>query len=145
MSDDQQSEQSIPRDNDSVEQSLLRGTASLIQSKDAALDSATLSRLHKARYAALEKHRTHHWRWMSVGGAVTAAALLTVVLQVTQDVPSLSHQESLTQLVESEPENIDDLEMLASAADLELLEDLEFYLWLEKHDRAGESRQGKEA
>ncbi len=134
MSDDKLIESKDSFDLDSVETKLLRSTADLIESKSATLDGATSSKLHQARSAALEQAKNTQWNWMPLGGAVTAAALLTVILQVGPDWRNTLVTEPLPQLVDAEPANIDDLELLASAVDLELLEELEFYMWLDSNE-----------
>ncbi len=118
----------------SIEQRLVRDTAALIQSKDDALDGATLSRLHQARSAAIENKRAIDWHWKPLTGAVAAAALVTLVLQTNLDLDEQSDQEILPNLVDAGTQDTDDLELLTSAIDLELLEDLDFYLWLESSD-----------
>lgn len=98
----------------------------IIQQLDQAadsLDGATHSRLNQARQKALAQAtpRTRPiWAW---GGLATAAAsaLLVVTLWQGSPEPGLLPQ----------PLG-EDLEILASEDELELLEELEFYQWLEQ-------------
>ncbi len=117
-----------------VEHKLLGNVTELMERKDDSLDAATLSRLHKARSAALERKSGMQWNWMPFGGALTAAALVTVVLQISPDSQEAKIADTLPQLVDAATANIDDFELLASAADLELLEELEFYMWLDSNE-----------
>lgn len=134
MSDDKLNEPTELVDQNKVEHSLLRNTADLMERKDDSLDAVTLSQLHKARSAALERKSGTQWNWMPLGSAVAAAALVTVVLQINPDSQEPKIAETLPPLVDSAPANIDDFELLASAADLELLEELEFYMWLDSDE-----------
>lgn len=87
------------------------------------LDAATLSRLNQGRHAALEQlhsgRSTAAWgRWVPLTG-VAAAALITVIVvrgPETVDLPTAS---------------VTDFEILLEGENLEMLEDLEFYSWLE--------------
>lgn len=86
------------------------------------LDAATLSRLNQGRHRALaelDRASTQgQWlRWVPVTG-VAAVALVTVMV-VNQ------------RATVDEPITASDFEMLIEYEDLELLEDLEFYTWLE--------------
>lgn len=137
MSDDKLNELKDTAGTDEAERTLLRDSARLIESKSATLDAATLSHLHQARSAALQQKRDTQWNWMPLGGAVTAAALIAVVLQVGPDGHEPNTTVPLPQLAGSVPAEIDDFEMLASAADIELLEDLEFYMWLDSDEGVG--------
>ncbi|MDH3531687.1 MAG: hypothetical protein OEO82_02090 [Gammaproteobacteria bacterium] len=92
------------------------------------LDAATLSRLNHGRQKALEELRgaaPHgQWlRWIPVTG-VAAAVLVTVMVMRGPngvDVPL-------------QPATATDLEILLDEDSLEMLEDLEFYSWLEASD-----------
>jgi hypothetical protein len=86
------------------------------------LDGATLSRLNQGRQRALaEIDRTAprgQWlRWVPVTGV--AAAALIAVMVINQPVRV------------DEPMTVTDFEMLIEHEELDLLEDLEFYSWLE--------------
>ena len=92
------------------------------------LDAATLSRLNKGRHQALaELQRTRpvgQWvRWMPVTG-VAAAALVTVVIL----------QGPGAEGPESPATTVTDFEMLLGEDSLEMLEELEFYSWIDPQD-----------
>lgn len=89
------------------------------------LDGATLSQLNRGRQRALaelDRASPHgQWlRWVPVTGV--AAAALVAVMVVNQ--PGRV----------DEPITATDFEMLIEHEELELLEDLEFYTWLELAD-----------
>jgi len=103
------------------------------------LDGATLSRLAKARRQAVAAASESRRRWWppwpgehSTGDwLVPAGAFASVVATAV----------ALTIMV-AEPGNglakeIDDLEMLTAGEEIELYENLEFYLWLQDRESAG--------
>lgn len=90
------------------------------------LDAATLSRLNQGRHAALERLHSGRgaaaWgRWVPLTG-VAAAALITVML-VRGPEPVALPGDAVT-----------DFEILLDGEEFEMLEDLEFYSWLETTD-----------
>jgi len=89
------------------------------------LDGSTLSTLNQSRHRALEElgsPRAGVLRWAPAAG-VAAAALLAVMLTL----PSPDQ-------VESMPSAIADMEILLGEESIEMLEDLEFYSWLDMAD-----------
>jgi len=96
------------------------------------LDGATVSRLRKIRYAALEKSDTieHSW-WQRLrlpAVALMTASLIAVVTIVQMRTP-----------VELSPINtVEDIEILASNEQIDLYENFDFYTWLvEEQQNAG--------
>lgn len=92
------------------------------------LDAATLSRLNQGRHAALEELRRRkvsgQWlRWAPATGVAAAAIVTVMVLRGPNGVD-----------VPIEPRLASDFEMLLDEDSLEMLEDLEFYSWLEASD-----------
>ena len=92
------------------------------------LDAATLSRLNQGRHAAQEE--LHHsrpsavWvRWLPATG-VAAAAIVTVMVMRGPDGIDIP----------VEPDVAADFEILLEGESLEMLEELEFYSWLEAAD-----------
>jgi hypothetical protein len=89
------------------------------------LDAAALSRLNQGRHRALEELENGpaafgHWiRWLPATG-IAAAALIAVML-TGNPAPDVG----------DEPVSASDFEMLLEEDSLEMLEDLEFYSWLE--------------
>ena len=91
----------------------------------AGLDGRTRSRLTQARHAAVEAlarpRAAWRSRWLPAAG-LAAAALAAVVVML--DVQPGNNEPQFAAVVE-------DMELLTGAEDIELLEDMEFYAWLE--------------
>lgn len=92
------------------------------------LDAATLSKLNQSRQAALAEvsrgHRSRQWVWMPATGVAAAALVAVVVLRgpAAVDVPP--------EFDSSET----DFEILMGDDEFELIEDLEFYSWMDAAD-----------
>lgn len=103
----------------------------------AGYDAATLSRLNRARQAALDAglrpQRRPWWHWSLVAVATSAAVVLAVAL--TLRTPETGRPQVAP--VALEQSEVDDLELLAAGEDLELIENLEFYAWLEQQSLDG--------
>ena len=89
------------------------------------LDAATLSRLNQGRQKALEEVRATgpagQWaRWVPAGGLAAAAVVAVVVWQGAP----VEH-------VAPEAGAVTDFEILLSEDSLDMLEDLEFYSWMD--------------
>lgn len=118
-----------PRDKEAIgKDSLATQAKELFDGSVERLDAATLSRLNQARHAALAElsgRRSHgHWlRWVPVTGVAVAAVVAIMVMRGPNgvDIPV----ESVTST---------DFEMLLDDESLEMLEELEFYSWLEASD-----------
>ena len=89
------------------------------------IDAATLSRLNQGRQKALQEIEaaapTGQWaRWVPAGGLAAAAVVAVVIWQGT----AVEH---------SAPEagSAADFEILLSEDSLDMLEDLEFYSWMD--------------
>ncbi len=112
------------------------------------IEGRVRSRLTRARFAAVEEASAHRagpiWRiWVPAGG-VAAAAVLAVMLWSGQG------REQDSGLVEVAGENVsppaispvDDLDLLMASESFELLEDLEFYEWVDGELAEGERDMG---
>jgi len=110
-----------------------RATALLDRSTED-LDAATLSRLTRARQAALAQRRTHSRRWvLGAGLAGAAAVLFGVALGLHQRVDT-------SNVHDVAPLQAGDIDMLTSDDDaLDLSENLDFYAWLDAQggDKSG--------
>ena len=89
------------------------------------LDGATLSRLNQGRQKALEEVRAAgpagQWaRWVPAGGIAAAAVVAVVVWQGVVVEPSAPAAASAA-----------DFEIMLSEDSLDMLEDLEFYSWMD--------------
>ena len=86
------------------------------------IDAASLSRLNRIRQTALAEARISRWHWwIPASGLATACAVLLIV--------NLSWREPSGPTAIESP--LGDLELLASNENLEMLEELEFYAWLQ--------------
>jgi hypothetical protein len=93
----------------------------------ARLDGATRSRLRQARARALDsmaRRPAQHARWWLPAGAALASIFLAVVLWRDQSEPFTAQLVAPT-----------DFELLSAEESLELYQDLDFYLWLEREAR----------
>lgn len=89
------------------------------------LDAATLSRLNQARQRALEAARRRaspSWQWWGLPAGGLAVAVLAVAVWWPR-----------TAEIETPVSVMEDMEILVSA-DIEMLEDLEFFMWLDEAD-----------
>jgi len=122
-------------DNDSARTPFEQRAADLLRESATTLDGQTRSRLNRARQAALDELPAARGRgragygWATAG--VAAVAVLTGVLlnnraPVQAPVP-------LTEV----PAAAVDLDLPMAEEELEMLEDLEFFAWLESEDFAG--------
>lgn len=98
------------------------------------LDAATASRLNRARQTALDlglrRQRSRGW-WLPF--ALATAVAVVLALSVTLRTPDSAPQAPAL----AAPAVADDLELLAAGEDLEMIEDLEFYAWLEQQSLDG--------
>lgn len=93
------------------------------------LDAATLSKLNRGRQAALAEivpnNSARQWqRWMPATGVAAAAALAVVVLRGPAPV-------EIPQGVDT---TVTDFEILIGDDALEMIEELEFYRWIDTVD-----------
>jgi len=96
----------------------------LFDDSAAALDARTLSRLNRARQAALDvarKDRVVIPRWLLPASSVAALALVAAI--TFQHVRMSSHDELGAQASSA----MEDMEIMASNEDLDLLQDVDFY------------------
>lgn len=102
------------------------------------LDAAALSRLNRARHAALEEsgglRRPAFGRfgtWVPVTGIVTAALVAVLVMRAPDELAGAADVVTTA-----------DFELLLDEESLEMFEDLEFYSWLESEDLATNGNVG---
>ena len=104
----------------------------------ASLDARTLSRLNRARQAALEVADTRRVvmpRWLVPASSVAAFALIAMVtFQYTHVATQPNSNMQATSAME-------DMEIIASTDELDLLQNVDFYDWLDTAD-ATESETG---
>jgi hypothetical protein len=100
------------------------------------LNAATLSRLNKGRHEALAELQNgtsaRQWaRWVPATGMAAAALVAVMLMRGPGDV-------TLPEV----PVTVSDFEILLDDQNLEMLEDLEFYSWLDTSDLAGSGDVG---
>lgn len=97
-------------------------------------DAATLSRLNRARQQALDgglrPTRRPWWQFSLALAGSAAAGVLALAL-------FLRGPATLPPVPDASPSGGDDFEMLAAGEDLEMIENLEFYAWLEQQSLDG--------
>jgi ferric-dicitrate binding protein FerR (iron transport regulator) len=99
----------------------------LLDMSAADLDPATVHRLQRARLTALEaKPARRLWMVLAGGLATAVAVVLTLTLWTKQPLP----EHHAAQVVE-------DMDLVLSAENVELADDLEFYHWLADVDTTG--------
>lgn len=112
---------------------------SLLDESAQALDAATLSRLNRARQAALAQRtpRRHAaWMFLPAGLAGACALLLAVGLWQGRRAPTaMPAQAAVAASANGGVVNAGDLDMIASGDDLEMMQDLDFYAWLDAQDQ----------
>ncbi len=100
------------------------------------LDAATLSRLNRARQAALEQRRAHLPRpWFLSAGLASACALLLAVAVWHVRTPAPGVPAAAITTGGGTGFNASDMDMVSGDDSLELYQDLEFYAWLEAQDQ----------
>ena len=93
------------------------------------LDGETRSRLSSVRNMALESAGVRSRPYWLPAGAVALASMLVIAVIVTRvQAPVPDDSDLLVALME----DAQDLELVSAIDDLELLEDLDFYYWLEE-------------
>ncbi len=127
------------------EEAFERRSRELLQAGVDGLDGRIRSRLTQARFAALEAARKNRfgfaWQsWIPAGG-VAAAALLAVLLWNARPADQPGTQMAGVQAAGA-ASSMDDLELLVASESFELLEDLEFYEWLESAPGSGDANVG---
>lgn len=87
------------------------------------LDAATLSALNRRRHAALEAARGRRSQWLRWAPAVGVTAAVVVAVMLAMPRPDG---------MEAVP--LEDMDILLGEDSIEMLEDLEFYAWMELQD-----------
>jgi Protein of unknown function (DUF3619) len=99
----------------------------LLDQSVADLDPSTARRLQRARVAALEgKQSLRRWKIWASGVAMAGVGALAVMLWMKQSLPENHHAPLF-----------EDIDLVLSAENVELAENLEFYHWLADVDTTG--------
>lgn len=118
----------------------------LFDNSVANLDARTRSRLNQARQAALQAagakstHTRFGARWLMPVGS--AAALMLVVLTSVQVMRP--GRDTLTN-GSAVANTVDDVEILTSSDELEMLQNVDFYAWLDTQDDEATASESSEA
>ena len=107
-----------------TDENLVQQTKKAFDQSVDGLDAATLSRLNRGRQVALTETAQRHreWlRWIPATGVAAAVLLAVMTIQGPGDVDVISAPAT-------------DLEILLGEESIEMLEDLEFYSWLETQE-----------
>ena len=86
------------------------------------LDAATLSTLNQGRHRALDELHSSRAAWMRWAPAAGVAAAVVLAVMVTLPRPDA---------VDVMPTNVTDMEILLGEDSIEMLEDLEFYTFID--------------
>ena len=105
--------------------------AVLDQSTDG-LDAATLSRLNRARQAALAQ-RSSPRRWFLPAGLVAACLLLLAIFILPARLPFSGGAQEFPLTAKTAASS--DIDLVSSDDSLEFYQDLEFYAWLDAQDQ----------
>lgn len=114
-----------PDDNDKTDAQFAERSKTLFDDSVKSLDAATLSKLNQGRQAALaevaDKAPGSAWlRWMPASGLAAAAVIAVIMMQGGPDpVPAIPDTAAT------------DFEMLLGDDSLEMIEELEFYSWID--------------
>ncbi|MGE5168535.1 MAG: DUF3619 family protein [Deltaproteobacteria bacterium] len=111
---------------------------SLLDESAQALDAPTLSRLNRARQAALAQRaprRRAAWVFLPAGLAGACALLLAVGVWHGRRAPTAMPAQAATAGANHSAVNAGDLDMIASGDDMEMVQDLDFYAWLDAQDQ----------
>jgi hypothetical protein len=111
------------RKNDMPDDAFAGKAKRLFDESVANLDGETRSKLNRGRQAVMAELHSGTGRWMqwAPAGGLAAAAVVAVVIW--------SGDPSISEL--AAPEVASDMEILLTEDSLEMLEDLEFYSWME--------------
>jgi len=117
------------RDDMAADKAFAQQAQQLFDDSVEGLDAATCSRLNRGRQAALAELNTGRrvWvQWAPAAGVAAAAVFAVVLWTGSQPADEFTPQASAT-----------DFEILLTEDSLEMLEDLEFYSWIDFDDEAG--------
>jgi hypothetical protein len=122
-------------ENDALE----KRAKALFDASVAGMDAHTRSRLTRARHSALAElaRRLRHSfmrRWWQPTAGLATVALVAVIVVLNVKTANTERQLAATLVAE-------DIDLLSNADDIELLEDMEFYAWLDSEPDVGEETQ----
>ena len=117
----------------------IRRTKVLLDESADGLEAATLSRLNRARQAALERVRPRAARrWFLPAGLASACGLILAVAVWHARAPADAARLPELPISASASSNGADIDLVSSDDSLELYQDLEFYAWLDAQDQGSD-------
>jgi hypothetical protein len=117
----------------SIENSWLAQAKAVLDQSADGLDAATLSRLNRARQAALVQ-RAPPRRWRLPAGLATASVLVLAALIWQGYLPSVAPGAQEFPLTAKTAAS-SDIDLVSSDDSLEFYQDLEFYAWLDAQEQ----------
>lgn len=110
----------------------------LLEESAQALDAATLSRLNRARQAAIAQRRPRATqRWFLPAGLASACVLLLAVATWHSYAPMDTTASGLPFVTKGASDG--DIDLVSGDDSLEFYQDLEFYAWLDAQDQGFDS------
>lgn len=100
------------------------------------LDATTLSRLNRARQAALDLHRPRAARAWLLPAGLASACMLLLAVAVWQ--PHRHDDAAKAAAQATAAGKVGDADALSDEASLEFYQDLEFYAWLDAQNKGGD-------
>jgi len=117
---------------DEKERMFLENAKALLQDGAERLDESTLAELRVARTRAVARSLSparRGWLWLSAATAVAAAVVITFSMWLPGGARNPVPVAGL--------ENIEDVDLLSGAEEIQFYRDLEFYRWLDNEKDAG--------
>jgi hypothetical protein len=92
------------------------------------LDASTRSKLTQARYAAVAAAGTkrRRWQWLVPAGSLATAAAVAVLV-IASRAPIQGHETG---------GSLEDLEIVAQDENMDMLQDVDFYAWIDTDEQA---------
>ena len=114
------------------DEELLKKTREALDESVESIDASTLSQLNQARQHALQSKKSSRsfvTTWLPT--SVVAAFVIAITVNMMPGFQISNEQKELTE------QAFDDIDIIASSTELDLLEDLEFVSWLIEEQDAG--------
>ena len=111
---------------DADDKSFLAASKAVLDESVRDLDAEVTTRLRQARYKALDA-KPAPFRWLVPASSLAAVSVAVFAIALWLSQPSRP----------APVQGVEDLEILSSAENLELFDDLEFYHWLAVQNPAG--------
>lgn len=113
----------------------VRQATELLDDSARDLDAATLSRLNRARQAALDLHHPRAARAWLLPAGLASACMLLLAIAVWQP---HRHDDAAKAAAQATAAGKADADALSDEASLEFYQDLEFYAWLDAQNKGGD-------